>query len=318
MTTRVREDTAMILLPAPRRIRFLAPYALALAGIGLIVVIRTALDQFLGTYYPYVLFLLPAIAVANWSGWRPGAFGLFVGILAANYYFVERGHFFWVTETHHQVGMILVLFVGGGGIYLAESRRRGYEALHRQQDRLLDHAYDPILTWDLGGTITYWNVGAERLYGFSTEEAIGRVSHDLLHTKFPDGREAVEEALRRTGHWDGELQHCTRTGAWITVDSRMVVVSSPRRLLQVLEANRDVTARKREEEGPCPPRGHCRVVGRCHHQQITRWNRSHLESRGGTSLRICFRRGDRPTDHTPHPSGSSRRGNRHSSPTPSR
>jgi PAS domain S-box-containing protein len=50
---------------------------------------------------------------------------------------------------------------------------------------LLTLSYEPMLAWRLDGPIEFWNVGAERLYGFSPDEAIGRSSHALLQTKFP-------------------------------------------------------------------------------------------------------------------------------------
>jgi len=46
-------------------------------------------------------------------------------------------------------------------------------------------SYEPMLAWRLDGPIEFWNAGAERLYGFSSDEAIGRSSHSLLQTKFP-------------------------------------------------------------------------------------------------------------------------------------
>ena len=50
---------------------------------------------------------------------------------------------------------------------------------------LLTLSYEPMLLWQLNGPIEYWNTGAERLYGFTREEAIGHSSHTLLQTKFP-------------------------------------------------------------------------------------------------------------------------------------
>jgi len=118
--------------------------------------------------------------------------------------------------------------------------------LRKQQARLLDHAFDPILTWEPGRGITFWNAGADRLYGYTAAEAVGRAAHELLQTVFPDGRAAFDEALRRDGHWEGEVRHRTREGGWVTVDSRTAVVDGSSGLPEVLEANRDVT---REQTG---------------------------------------------------------------------
>ena len=50
---------------------------------------------------------------------------------------------------------------------------------------LLRLSYEPMLAWRLDGSIEFWNAGAERLYGFAPDEAVGRSSHALLQTKFP-------------------------------------------------------------------------------------------------------------------------------------
>ena len=117
-----------------------------------------------------------------------------------------------------------------------------------QLARLLDQAFDPILVWELGGGIRSWNRGACQLYGFNAAEAMGRVSHELLHTEFPDGRDDCEAALRRDGRWEGELRHRTADGRWVTVESRMSLVRMADRHDHVLEVNRDVTTRKLAEE----------------------------------------------------------------------
>jgi PAS domain S-box-containing protein len=90
---------------------------------------------------------------------------------------------------------------------------------------LLTLSHEPIFAWRLDGPIEFWNAGAERLYGFSPDEAVGRSSHALLETKFP-----IDFAELRS-HWSGELRHVCKDGREVIVDSRM----------QLLEVNRDVT-----------------------------------------------------------------------------
>jgi PAS domain S-box-containing protein len=126
-------------------------------------------------------------------------------------------------------------------------RKRADQALE-QRALLLDQAFEPILVWELGGTITYWNEGACKLYGFTAAEALGQVSHELLRTVFPAGFAAYEAALRQHGHWDGELRHQTQDGRWVTVDSHQVLLQQPGQPGLVLEANRDITRRRQAEE----------------------------------------------------------------------
>lgn len=140
--------------------------------------------------------------------------------------------------------------IGGRPYYAAivrdiTARQVTEMALQRQAD-LLDLAYDAIFTWEWGGAITSWHRGAARLYGYVGQEAIGRVSHDLLRTRHPDGLSTVLEALERDQTWEGELRHTRRDRREIIVESRHVLVREGERVY-VLEANRDATARKQAE-----------------------------------------------------------------------
>jgi PAS domain S-box-containing protein len=101
---------------------------------------------------------------------------------------------------------------------------------------LLTLSYEPMLAWRLDGPIEFWNSGAERLYGFSTEEAVGRVSHSLLQTKFPVEFTELRSQLRNERYWSGELRHICKDGREVIVDSRMQLLGCT-----VFEVNRDVT-----------------------------------------------------------------------------
>jgi PAS domain S-box-containing protein len=130
---------------------------------------------------------------------------------------------------------------------IALERAQAVQALERQAS-LLEQAHDAILIWEFPRKIVYWNRGAEQLYGFSREEAIGRPSHELLHTEHPISRAEFEAALERDGEWTGELTHTTRDGRKIIVESRHVLMRETDGRWLVLETNRDITERKRAEE----------------------------------------------------------------------
>lgn len=104
---------------------------------------------------------------------------------------------------------------------------------------LLTLSYEPMLAWNLNGTVEFWNAGAEQLYGFAPNEAIGRLSHELLQTKFPIELSDVRSKLRNERHWSGELRHICKDGREVAVDSRMQLLGET-----VLEVNRDVTELK--------------------------------------------------------------------------
>jgi PAS domain S-box-containing protein len=112
---------------------------------------------------------------------------------------------------------------------------------------LLDQAFDAIFTRTSNGNITSWNKGAETLYGFAAVEAVGRKSHELLHTVFPTSRAACDAALDERGAWDGELRHSCKDGRVVVVDSRMSRGSEDEPL-EIIEINRDITARTYAEE----------------------------------------------------------------------
>jgi PAS domain S-box-containing protein len=108
---------------------------------------------------------------------------------------------------------------------------------------LVTFSYEPMLAWRLDGAIEFWNAGAERLYGFASDEAIGRSSHSLLQTKFPIEFAKVRSQLRSDGYWSGELRHVSKDGREVFVDSRMQLLGDD----TVLEANRDITERRQIE-----------------------------------------------------------------------
>jgi PAS domain S-box-containing protein len=121
---------------------------------------------------------------------------------------------------------------------------RNAQALASEKARLLQMAFDAILTWRIGGGIERWNRGAELMYGYTEKEAFGRSPHDLLRTEFSLPLETIEVQLMDTGTWNGELLHCTKDGRRIVVDSRMQLYRGPDGSDRVLEINRDVTAAK--------------------------------------------------------------------------
>jgi PAS domain S-box-containing protein len=103
---------------------------------------------------------------------------------------------------------------------ITEQKRQA--ELAERQAQLLDQAYEPILVRDHRDRIVYWNKGAERLYGWTSPEAVGRVSHEILQTTFPEPQEELARKLERDGHWEGELMHRTRRGQRVTVLSRWI------------------------------------------------------------------------------------------------
>jgi PAS domain S-box-containing protein len=119
----------------------------------------------------------------------------------------------------------------------------------REQARLLDLTHDSIFVRDMNDAITYWNRGAEVLYGWRREEAIGKVCHELMQTSFPRPLAAITEELLDAGRWEGELTHTRRDGTQVVVASRWSLQRDERgRPVEIMETNNDITARREAEQ----------------------------------------------------------------------
>ena len=125
-------------------------------------------------------------------------------------------------------------------------RRKSKNALERQS-ALLNLAQDAVIVRTIPGEVLFWNRGAEEMYGWSRQEALGKTTHQLLHTEFPISFAEVEKQLRTIGRWEGELVHTTKTGELRTVDSRWVLQEDDGEPV-ILEINTDISDRKKSED----------------------------------------------------------------------
>ena len=131
----------------------------------------------------------------------------------------------------------------------SEAALRQNDAHSRQQGDLLSLTHDAILVRDMDGVISYWNRGAEALYGWTAEEAMGEAMQELLGTAFPVSFEQIEDELRRTGRWEGELVHTTKSGTRLTVASRWSLERDNQGApTAILVTNNDISERKRAEQ----------------------------------------------------------------------
>jgi PAS domain S-box-containing protein len=137
----------------------------------------------------------------------------------------------------------LALFLLNAGI----SERAQAELVLRQQASLLDLA--PVLVRDMDGRIVSWSSGVQKLYGFTKEEAQGRVSHELLRTEFPIPLTQIEQTLEAEGGWEGELRHRARDGSQMVVASQWVLYRAAQgKPGRILEVDTDITERVRAAE----------------------------------------------------------------------
>ena len=129
------------------------------------------------------------------------------------------------------------------------TERRHAERALSEQARLLDLSNDAIFVRDAEDRVTYWNKAATELYGFTREEALGRVTHELLQTQFPAHLGMINEQLHRDERWNGELVHTRKDGTEVIVISRWVLDRKANgNALRILETNSDITQQKRTEK----------------------------------------------------------------------
>ena len=119
----------------------------------------------------------------------------------------------------------------------------------RDQARIMDLVNDSVVLRDLDDRITYWNQGAERVYGWTSQEVLGRVTHELLETKFPLPLEDIRSKFLAEEHWEGELVHTGRDGRKMTVASRWTLQrDADNQPAAIIEFNYDITDRKMIED----------------------------------------------------------------------
>jgi PAS domain S-box-containing protein len=121
------------------------------------------------------------------------------------------------------------------------------EQTAKEQAQLVHLSHDAIFVRRFDGTIESWNNGAQELYGYSRDEAIGQNSNRLLETEFPAPFADIEAELRRSGRWNGELRHRTKDGRSVTVLSSKQYARGDDGVERILEANHDITQRAQSE-----------------------------------------------------------------------
>lgn len=160
----------------------------------------------------------------------------------------KDGSYYWVDTT-------IVPFLNAQGKpyqYIAIrydiTERKFAEEQVRQQAALLDQAQDAIMVRNLDHEVLFWNKGAERIYGWTAEEAIGKHARDLLFKAPPPNFEEATKAVIRNGEWSGEIRQLKRDGEEIIVESRWTLVRDDLgKPASILVINTDITDRKRIE-----------------------------------------------------------------------
>jgi PAS domain S-box-containing protein len=207
------------------------------------------------------LFLFSVAITAWYAGPRPAALAVVLSIAFFDYFFTEPRYTLYVTSSDIPY---LVVFISFALLvaWFSTVRRRvegelrqarddlQIEVVERtQQASLLNLTHDTIFVRDLDDVITFWNRGAQELFGWTAEQALGKHSEQLLQTIFPAPVNDIRAELLRTGRWEGELKKTKADGTQVVVASRWSLRRDDQeRPVAILETNNDVTERKRREQ----------------------------------------------------------------------
>jgi len=251
-------------------------YVLAALAVVAALFLRRLLDPLLAGPDPYQTIWLAMVFSAWYCGIGPSIVAALMAVFGIWYWFLPPYHSFALKGQADIFGVLTFLAFCAVMIGLGEGTRRiilkheqSEEELRKAQEELesriatrteelqqtlaevgekgalLDLANDAIFVKTASGTISYWNEGAERLYGWTMAEALGHAPHDLFRTEFPIPLAEVQEKYR----WEGELRQTKRDGTQIIVASRWTALrDASGKPVGWLEINTDVTARKRAEE----------------------------------------------------------------------
>jgi PAS domain S-box-containing protein len=258
-------------------------YVVAILASLVALVVREMLSTLLGEKNPYHTVWLAVVFSAWYCGVGPSVVGTLLSVVGVWYLFLPPLHSFALQNPEVEIsGMVGFLVFSGFIIAFGEAnrrskarsereiteRRRIEDELRKSQQELeqrvkertasleqnvaeiaekaalLDLANDAIFVKNVDGKISYWNQGAERLYGWTVAEALGHSPSELLHSEYPIQLQEIETK----DYWQGELRHTRRDGVQIVVASRWTTLrDNEGKAVAWLEINTDITSRKRAE-----------------------------------------------------------------------
>ena len=246
-------------------------YGIALLAIAAAILIRAALTPWLGTAFPLATMFSAVAFVVWYGGWGPAFFTAVAGWFAAGYFF--RGGQGFVGPTfgfNEAVTLVVYLISNISVIVLGEAMRAAQRRLEHQQEQLsttnlalenkveaqsllaaiVASSDDAIVSKTLEGHITSWNKGAERLFGYTAKEAIGKSIHLIVP---PEGREQVLGILDRIRHGERvdhlDVVRVRKDGTRVNVSLTVSPVHDRHgHVIGASKTARDITTRKAWED----------------------------------------------------------------------
>jgi len=247
----------------------LAQLGLSIGAIAVAIIVRQLLSPWLGTTFPLAT-MFTAVAFVVWrAGWAPALGVAIGGWIAVGFIFRGGLNYFGGLTINEIVGFLMYMVAVVPVIVLGEAMRRAQQAIETRQSELsttnlalenkveaqsllaaiVASSADAIISKTLDGVITSWNKGAERLFGWTAEEAVGKSIHLIVPDDLHDQEREILDRLRRgerVEHLDVERRR--KDGARVHVS----VTISPVRdrhghIIGASKTARDITARKEWE-----------------------------------------------------------------------
>jgi PAS domain S-box-containing protein len=222
-------------------------YGIAVTAVLAATEVRLALNAVLGVPTPYGTFAL-AVIVSAWLGGRgPGLVATALSAFSLAWFFLKPLHSLAIANPEEMWGLAIFVVASGLIALLVGSLRESFLARARaeetlqQQTQLINLSHDAVITMDAQRRIITWNTGAEEMYGWPEQDAIGKGFHQLLQTISQIPLTAIDEILNRERRWEGELIYTARDGRRLVVDSRQVMIGGgnglPARILAIMLRN---------------------------------------------------------------------------------
>jgi PAS domain S-box-containing protein len=254
-----------------RQVSLVAQYGLAIAAVAAAIVLRYLLTPWLGTTFPLAT-MFTAIAFVVWrAGWGPALFTAIAGWAASNVAFRGGMGFFGGITFNELVGFLVYLLGTGPIIVLGERMRAAHRELEARHAELsttnlalenkveaqsllaaiVASSDDAIISKTLQGVITSWNRGAERLFGWTSAEAVGQSIHLIVPPELHDQERDILERIRgggRVEHLDVERlrKDGTRVDISVTISP---VYDRHGHIIGASKTARDITDRRAWEQG---------------------------------------------------------------------
>jgi PAS domain S-box-containing protein len=230
-------------LPAGRATGARALYVLA-AAIALAVFLFDAFTMIdIAVAVLYVTVVLLVASAGSRAATTNVAWGC-VALTLLGFIMSHNGHYSDGSVARCVVSLLAIATTS----VLALRNQAGNDTLRKQLE-MLDLTHDAIIVYDMSDRITFWNQGAERLYGWTAQQAMGQPLHELTHTRATTM--AIDDIRRETiqrGGWSGELQRVRKDGEAVFISSRCTLWRDDKgKPLAILATSNDITARKQME-----------------------------------------------------------------------